>query len=263
MSITLNATFNLPVELLQQLLPHINHQSIEIIHDDKEEKLKLFLIGLYLHCHKSDKSSCAQLWQCVNSHSIISDFLTFLQQTSNETIINFIKTKVSDKVYASIIEDDDFYVKLIDLLVEEEEIEQMDQKELDDVINTYKSSNPMLDLLDDEKFDQYLSKMGINEEGRQKAKEIKQEMIQTGKPDMTKVMSFISEYKQNFDASNVDLNTLYSMMTGATGVQGATGNDSKTEEKPQLPFDLNNMMSMINTISSNFGQPKSRRGRRR
>jgi hypothetical protein len=255
MSITLNATFNLPIELLQQLLPHINQETVEVTLSDKEEKLKLFLITLYLQCHKSDKSSCKQLWQCINSHSIINDFMGFLQQTSSETIINFIKAKVSDKVYASILEDDDFYVRLIDLIVEEEEIEQMDQKELDDVINTYKSSNPMLDLLDDEKFDQYLSKMGINEEGREKAKGIKQEMIQTGKPDMAKVMSFISEYKQNFDASNVDLNTLYSMMMGS---------DNKTEEKPQLPFDLNNMMSMINTISSNFGQPpKSRRGRRR
>lgn len=264
MSISVNATFNLPIEQFQSLIPCIQ-QPIIIDYTEREETLHLYLIRLYLHCHKNqvEKSILKELWQCINSLQLIPSTISFFQSVNNQVIVDFLKSK-NEKVFASIIEDDDFYTKLIDYIVnttviaisnEEDEMEHGDQKEVDDVINSYKSSSlGVLDMLNDDKFDEFLVKMGINEEGRKDARAIKEEMKESGKPDMNKVMAFIQKYKQNFDSSNIDLNTLYSMMTGAADVK----------EKPQLPFDLNNMMSMINNLSSSFTQPqKSRRGGRR
>lgn len=268
MSISLNATFTLPIEQFQSLIPSIQQPIIE--HSEREEILHVYLIRLYLHCHKNrvEKSVLRNLWQCINSPELESNAISFFQSVNHQVIVDFLKSK-NEKVFASIIEDDDFYTKLIDYIVdtnvintniEEDEMEHVDQKEVDDVINSYKSSSSLnvLELLNDDKFDEFLVKMGINEEGRKDARTIKEEMKETGKPDMNKVMAFIQKYKQNFDSSNIDLNTLYGMMTGA-----AVNNDI-IKEKPQLPFDLNNMMSMINNLSSSFAHPqKSRRGGRR
>jgi len=256
MSISVNATFNLPLDTFQSLIPFINQVVIE--YTEKEERLRIYLINMYLHCYKNkvDKLILQSLWKCINSPQIYNDCLTFFQTYNSDVIVNYLKSK-NEKIFASILEDDDFYTKLMDYIIDDDNddnMEEVNQKEVDDIINNYKPSLGVLDMLGDDKFNEFLVKMGINEEGRKKAKHIKDEMKTTGKPDMNKVMAFIQEYKQNFDSSNVDLNTLYSMMTGA---------DLSDKEKPQLPFDLNSMMGIINTLSSSMSQNKSRRGRRR
>lgn len=241
MSININASFNLSRDDFIKLIPSITNMTVT--YSEKEEKLKLFLLSLYLHMyqHKVDKLTCNKLWDCIISNDILSNCLIFLQQTSSSVVHDYFKSKVNDKTYASIIEDDDFYNQLIDLILDDE-IEQMDQAEVDEVLNVYKKK-PVDDMLE-----QLLIKMDIDEEGRKKAREIKNDMTD-GKPDMNKVMNFIAEYKSKFDASNIDFNTLYTTMVG------------KKEESP-LPFDINSMMSMFTNLASMQPQ-KSKRGRRR
>jgi hypothetical protein len=234
MSITLNATFQMPYEDFKNL--NLNNVAVE--YSETEEKLKLFLIKLYLKLE--DKDALKQLWHCIISSSIIHECVNLLQTTKSSYIIDYFKCSVNENTYASILEDDDFYMKLINLVIEDND---------EDIINAIKYS-PVEDT-----FESVLSKMGITEEGKVKARKIKSEMVD-GKPDINKIMAFIQEYKQNFDSSNVDLNTIYSLMT-------------KTEEKPttQLPFDLNSMMNMIGSIGANMAGPKQKthgkRGQRR
>lgn len=247
MSVTVNATFTLSPENFKNLMPMNN---VVVEYSDKEEKLKLFLISLYLHInkHKVDKLICNQLWLCINSSNIIHDCIKFLQSVDCKVVSQYIINKISENVYASILEDDDFYNKLINLIVEDD-IEKLKPDEMDDIVNTYKSAPSLMDFVSDDTFETLLSKMGINEEGKVKARNIKAEM-KDGKPDMNKVMAFINEYKQNLDSSNIDLNTIYKTFSGI-------GSDDA--KSPQLPFDLNNIMNMMNS----FTTPKSRRGRRR
>jgi hypothetical protein len=235
MSITLNATFQMPYEDFKNL--NLNNVAVE--YSETEEKLKLFLIKLYLKLE--DKDALKQLWHCIISSSIINECVNLLQTTKCDYIIDYFKCSVNENTYASILEDDDFYMKLINLVIEDND---------EYIINALKSEKPAEDT-----FESVLSKMGITEEGKVKARKIKSEMVD-GKPDINKIMAFIQEYKQNFDSSNVDLNTIYSLMT-------------KTEEKPttQLPFDLNSMMNMIGSIGANMAAPKAKnhgkRGQRR
>lgn len=246
MSVTVNATFTLSQEDFKNLMPMTN---VVVEYSDKEEKLKLFLIALYLHVHKHkvDKLICNELWLCINSNDIIHHCIKFLQSVDCKVVSQYIINKISENVYASILEEDDFYNKLINLIIEDD-VEKLKPDEMDDIVNTYKSAPSLMDLVSDDTFETLLSKIGINEEGKIKARNIKAEM-KDGKPDMNKVMAFISEYKQNFDSSNIDLNTIYKTFSGL-------GDETKS---PQLPFDLNNIMNMMNS----FTTPKSRRGRRR
>lgn len=264
-------TVTIPYEDFKHLIPSITN--VVYTNTDKEEKLKLFLISLYLHIHKCkiDKNICNQLWACINSNAIIEDCITFLQSTNSDVIGNYFKSKVSENVYASIIEDDDFYIKLINIIVDEE-IGHINPHEIDDIVNTYKSSSSnssspsLADLVTDETFETLLSKMGINEEGKIQARAIKAEMKDGKAPDMNKVMAFVQKYKQNFDSSNIDLNTIYKMMTGMSSANDSSvvkDTEPSNEVKPQLPFDLNNVMNMVNALSANLNPQKSRRGRRR
>lgn len=263
-------TVTIPYEDFKHLIPSITN--VVYTNTDKEEKLKLFLISLYLHVHKCkiDKNICNQLWECINSNTIIDDCILFLQSTTSDVIADYFKSKVNENVYASIIEDDDFYIKLINIIAADEENDHINPHEIDDIVNTYKSSSSqqpsLADLVTDETFETLLSKMGINEEGKIQARAIKAEMKDGKAPDMNKVMAFVQKYKQNFDSSNIDLNTIYKMMTGMSSANdGSTVKDAEpsNEAKTQLPFDLNNVMNMVNALSANLNPQKSRRGRRR
>jgi hypothetical protein len=235
MSIKIDATFHLTRDEFNQLLPNMNTTSI--IYTEKEEKLKVFLMGLYIHLY--GKENTQSLWHCIISKDIIEESITFLQSTSSELVHHYFKSKINEKTFASIVEDDDFYHQLIDLILDDEEhIEDVSH-----IVNTYKNEDKNDESVQTDVFEQFLINLGIDEEGRIKAKAIKNDLT-NGKPDMNKAMSFLKEYQSKFEASNVDFNTLYNMMLG---------------EKQQLPFDLNGVMNMINTITSNMNQTKKRR----
>jgi hypothetical protein len=169
--------------------------------------------------------------------------------------------------------------------------------EVEDVLTTYKSETAhpkgvietpnlqMVNMIDDDTFDNILNSIGLNDEGKNKARKIKQD-IKDGKPlDMNEVLTFTQEYKQNIANANLDLGNLVKLFTGTTASTSTapTTSTSTTNTTPSVTpsvstpsastgpsteptapqFDMNSILNMMGPVIANMSKGNSNNNKRR
>ena len=117
---------------------------------------------------------------------------------------------------------------------------------------------------DPESFDELLKKMGVDDEGRQRAQKLKEDYIR-GQGNMLDVLSFTMDYKDNL--TNIDLSYIMDLFKGAEpekpvekpveSTQPTTTQSTTTQPAP--PLDLNNMMQMFAPLMASMNKKKRRR----
>lgn len=131
----------------------------------------------------------------------------------------------------------------------------------------------MLNLIDESTFNNILTTIGLNEEGMIKAKKIKQDIKENKPLDMTEIMTFVSDYKQQISKSDNPMIGQFLNMFGITEEPVSQhGDATASTESPTPPtvapaFDLNQMMNMISPLLSglqgNRQQKRSTKYKRR
>lgn len=293
-------TITIPSSIVNQNLPMLIERlcqltNINVVYKDND-KLKDIVARLYVHCQREtmDNQVNKKLLNCLSNH-VYKDFNDFLDwvehyEAEHYIILEYLSQKVNAGIYASIVEDDDFNKKLVDLLIAHDD-------DLDDVLRSYhanknqgssdsdekKANNePMPNLndiednnmdkakkladgMDDEKFESILLSLGLDEVGMNKARKIKAD-VQSGKQlNMMEIMAFAQEYKSNIDAANLDIGKLmaliFSPTDNATNTTNTTTPNTGTNSTP--PFDINSIMNMMSPLINSFSQPKGKgRGQR-
>ena len=117
---------------------------------------------------------------------------------------------------------------------------------------------------DPESFDELLKKMGVDDEGRQRAQKLKEDYIR-GQGNMLDVLSFTMDYKDNL--TNIDLSYIMDLFKGAepkeTPEKPADSTQPTTQPTsttpPAQPFDLNQMMQMFTPLMASMNKKKRRR----
>jgi hypothetical protein len=149
--------------------------------------------------------------------------------------------------------------------------------EVEDVLTTYKSETAhpkgvietpnlqMVNMIDDDTFDNILNSIGLNDEGKNKARKIK--------------------YKQNIANANLDLGNLVKLFTGTTASTSTapTTSTSTTNTTPSVTpsvstpsastgpsteptapqFDMNSILNMMGPVIANMSKGNSNNNKRR
>ena len=280
-------TITIPSSIVNQHLPLLIERLCQIPNikvNDHGVKMKDVVAHLYVQLLSNlSKEVSQKLLHCL-SNNTYDHFIKFLDwvedyESDHCIILEYLSQKINPGIYSSIVEDDDFNQKLVDLLINNDEKDD----DIDDVLKSYYGSmaeNPILSSesrekvdkvknFGEEKFESILSSLGLDEAGMTKARKIKAD-AESGQPlNMAEIMAFSQEYKSNIDAANLDIPKLMSLVFASpspTANSTANSTSNTTEPTSPLPFDLGSIMNALGPMLSNLTQPqkgKSRRGRRR
>lgn len=234
---------------------------------------------------------------CIKNENTNDELLKLLELSNDNKLIQFLGAKINTKKYASIYEDNDFYVKLLNEVIishnkciNSDSDESSESFDIESILDEYNKEKPvlissanlqMLNFIDDNKFDQMLISIGMNEDDIIKAKKIKSD-IKNNKPlNMKEIMTFIEGYKNNIASSdNPMIKNLLSIF-GITETETETVTDNKdnntsknnenidnidnvtknTEQQP-MNFDMNNIINMMGPLISGLTQQGARGGKK-
>lgn len=251
---------------------------------------------------------------CIGSKNIYNDFIDYLKTVRKYeycyrlAIFGYIKNIIQDPVYDTYIEDDDddTLYNIVNLLISKQNIkegvkyeeiksevksENIESEEKDDDIdgivqdyNAEKKKVPftesqlnMLNMVNDDMFENILIKMGMNDESKKKAYKIRRDVREGNPLNMEEIYTFTQEYKQFLPESGFDLPALMEMFKPAKKeVKPDTKQEVKQEVKQEAPSLLagidmnsiiNNLGPMMSNLSNSFngnqrGGKRNRRGRR-
>lgn len=231
---------------------------------------------------------------CIKNENTNDELLKLLEISNDNKLIKFLGSKINTKKYASIYEDNDFYVKLLNEVIlshnkyiDSDSDESSESFDIKSVLDEYNKEKPvlissdklqMLNFIDDDKFDQMLISIGMNEDDIIKAKKIKSD-IKNNKPlNMKEIMTFIEGYKNNIASSdNPMINNLLSIF-GITETETDNKSDNiinntvkdnenidnvtKNTEQQPMNFDMNNIINMMGPLISGLTQQGNRGGKR-
>ncbi len=294
---TESVTITIPSSIVNQHLPLLIEKlcqipNVKIVDDVNEIKIKDIITHLYVDLSGDfSKEVRNKLLGCLstNSYHHFISFLNWVEDYENEhcMILEYLSQKVNPGIYSSIVEDDDFNKKLVDLLVADEK-----DDDIDDVLKSYRHAqanhSPILStesspnespreekannlpvengsLTPEEKFESILLSLGLDEAGMTKARKIKADVQGGQSLNMMEIMAFTQEYKTNIEAANLDLPKLMSLVF-STPTNSNPDKSGSTPETPSMPFDLGSIMNTLGPMLSSLTNPqkgKSRRGRRR
>lgn len=133
-------TITIPSTIANQHLPLLIERLCKLpvtVYHQNNDKIKDIVARLYVHCQREtmDPLVIKKLLGCLsnNAYHEFRQFLDWIEQYEVEhcIVLAYLSQRVNTGVYASIVEDDDFNQKLVDLLVVEED------DDLDDVLRSY------------------------------------------------------------------------------------------------------------------------------
>jgi hypothetical protein len=259
----INITITLQPEQLYQCLSVMTGQDVKIKYDDQ---LRDTVVSLLMKCkqhelfnHGADgKNLSSLLLFCAASPKINHDFMRLLDlmkqsyQQHYQVIIDLLNIKQFNT-----------HEELINIIVNDDLSDEFDQKEILSTLKKHKESDvpldenklKMLNLLDDETFNNILNTLGLDEAGMSKAKQIKQD-IKDNKPlNIPDIMKFIEEYKQTISCSD---HPLVGQILNMFGITPESTNHEEKSDK-QAPFDFNNLMNMVTPILNGLNQNRQQR----
>lgn len=134
----------IPSSIANQHLPLLIEKlcqidSVKVI-DEKNDKIKDIVARLYVHCQTEsiNMNVNKKLLGCLssNAYEAFCEFLDWIEEYETEhcIVLEFLSHRVNHGVYASIVEDDDFNQKLVDLLLTPED------DDLEDVLRSYNAN---------------------------------------------------------------------------------------------------------------------------
>jgi hypothetical protein len=251
---------------------------------------------------------------CTDSKQMYNDFIYFLKTVRKYeycyrlAIFGYIKNIIQDPAYDTYIEDDDddTLYNIVNLLISklnrgeviyddikgdiknnEVKSEEKDD-DIDGIVQDYNAEKKkvpfnesqlnMLNMVNDDMFENILIKMGMNEESKKKAYKIRRDVREGNPLNMEEIYSFTQEYKQFLPESGFDLPALMEMFKPAkTEVKSDTKQPVKQEVKQEAPgllagIDMNSIINNLGPMINNFsnsmngnngrGGKRNRRGRR-
>jgi hypothetical protein len=281
MSENINITIALQSSTLYQCLSILvdKKQQIQVEYQNNDI-LRDTIITLLYTCKQHDlfnvgadgKNLSSLLLFCAASNKIQHDFIRLLdlmKQSYHEhynIVINTLNVK-----------DFETHQQLINRLINHDDMS--DDYNQEDVLSTLKSSKKveqkpaldenkikMLNLLDDDTFNNVLNTLGLDEAGMIKAKQIKQD-IKDNKPiNIPDIMEFIEDYKQTISQSDHPLVGNILNMFGITKDNTDDKQDQQNKEDDKqaqpAPFDLNNIMNMVTPFLNGLQNNQNRQQRR-
>ena len=158
-------TITIPSSIVNQNLPMLIERlcqltNINVVYKDND-KLKDIVARLYVHCQREtmDNQVNKKLLNCLSNH-VYKDFNDFLDwvehyEAEHYIILEYLSQKVNAGIYASIVEDDDFNKKLVDLLIAHDD-------DLDDVLRSYHANKNQGSSDSDEKIHLYKGKVSTD-----------------------------------------------------------------------------------------------------
>lgn len=267
-NITISIHPNVLYKCVSMFINQQEHVDYQLSKDD--DILRKILLDLIQFLSKNNINN-NELLLCLSTKNVnhcFVQFLNLLQKDNHphyKVILDYLSSLVKNSQYASIYEDADFHEQLVNLLINNYKHDDFDADfDADHVMKDYKSTKneqnnkyddkiKMLNLLDDDTFNNILSTLGLDEEGINKAKKIKQDVRDNKPLDFNEILKFVQDYKQNLLQSN---NPLIANILNMFGIQDdkkvdkindkvEKQIDDKKQEQAPPQFDMNNIVNMM------------------